>query len=512
MAYSFKPFASTVFALVLVATSQRVEADPQWTIIDPSTQGGVTLASGVTGAAELSGIAWVGGEQYYVVGDNDAILYPLTIALSPTAGTIASATLGSGLTLSAGSDLEGLAYSPEHGSVLTSDETGATIREHSVIDGSLLATAAVPPIFSSYRANLSLESLSREEGGAALWTANEEALSVDGPVSSFTTGTWVRLQKFDSDLQPNGQWAYQTDPINGDLGSPGRDTEQSGVSDLVALPNGGLLVLERALGASFLRHRIYEVDFDGATDTSALSALDGAPFTPVTKHLLWTQSSVLTNYEGIALGPQLANGVRSLILVSDDGGGLPQQLQALLLLPNTPACTAEPRGTCSPSGKARIDLRSRGGTRDQLSFSWRSGTIADLTPFGEPTIALGNGFALCVYDTTAEVPQLRMQLSVPRGGLWSAKNGTSLAYKDRDGTSSGVASVKLRTGTSTAQLQVKAKGSAVGVPSPPPVGNLLSRDSEVIVQFVNRDAPGSCYEATFAAATREAADRFKASF
>lgn len=504
---SVRHFVTSV-GLLLSVLGRSALAEPQWSIIDPPGQGIIGLASGGTGASELSGITWAGNDQFYVVGDSLAVVYPLALTVDPNTGLITSSALSPGIALSAGHDLEGLAFHPTNLSVFVSDETGPAIREHSLADGSLLGTVTLPTIFSSYRPNLSLESLSREPGGAALWTANEEALSVDGPVSSFTTGTLVRLQKFDAALQPAGQWAYLTDAIDGDIGAPGRDTEVSGVADLVALPDGQLLVLERSLGGSFFRHRLYEVDYSAATDISGIPALDSASFFPVTKHLLWSQSSGLSNFEGITLGPELVNGVRSLILLSDNGGGLQQSLQALTLLPNAPVCAPQPRAGCPEPGAARVALRSRGGQRDQLMTAWRKGSIADMTPFGNTMSVLGHGFGLCVYDTVSSTPQLQVAVAIPRGAGWKSSGSNTLKYKDRSGSSSGVSNVKLRAGIGKSEIQVKAKGSAIGLPSPPPMGTLLSRDPEVVVQFVNRDQPDDCFTVSFPAAQRETAVQF----
>jgi hypothetical protein len=205
--------------------------------------------------------------------------------------------------------------------VLASDETGPAIREYRLSDGAVLGSVAVPAIFSQIRANFSLESLSQRVAANpsddALWTANEEALLVDGPLSTSSAGTIVRLQRYDSALAPNGQWAYVTDPYPG---GPFLNQQRSGVADLLALENGELLLLERSFSDQLFRARIYQVDLTGATDTTALTSLATDSFTPVTKALLWQVAGVAQNYEGLAVGPPLASGDRSLLLVSDDGG------------------------------------------------------------------------------------------------------------------------------------------------------------------------------------------------
>jgi hypothetical protein len=300
-------------------------------VTDPG-QGPVTLAPGGSGAGELSGIVWVAADQYFAVSDSAAGLFELDVDIDPATGEILAAAVVDVLTLGAGSDLEGLVHPPLGGAVLASDETGPAIREYRLSDGAVLSNLGLPAIYGQIRANFSLESLAMRAApdptDDALWTANEEALSVDGPLSTNASGSVVRLQRFDSALAAAGQWAYVTDPYPG---SPFGGNERSGVADLLALPSGELLVLERSFSSALFRARLYEVDFAGATETSALANLDTDPFTPVGKTLVWELASGFNNYEGIALGPALDNGDRSLLLVSDDGGSASQTLYPLRL-------------------------------------------------------------------------------------------------------------------------------------------------------------------------------------
>jgi hypothetical protein len=99
------------------------------------------------------------------------------------------------------------------------------------------------------------------------------------------------------------------------------------LSDLVALPDGRVLALERSLASSLtpFQSRIYELDFTGATDVSSLAGLIGQTYTPVSKRLLWSGQAAGgfgQNLEGLALGPQLSNGNWSLLGIVDDGDPL----------------------------------------------------------------------------------------------------------------------------------------------------------------------------------------------
>jgi hypothetical protein len=118
--------------------------------------------------------------------------------------------------------------------------------------------------------------------------------------ASNASGTIVRLQRFDDTLSPDGQWAYVTDPFPG---APFLGLERSGVSELLALSNGELVVLERSFSSAGFRARIYQVYLAGATDTSALTGLESDPFAPVGKTPLWELAGVAENFEGMSLGP-----------------------------------------------------------------------------------------------------------------------------------------------------------------------------------------------------------------
>jgi len=320
--------ASWGMAAAIAVAAAGPSAAGTWSVTDLA-QGPVPLASGATGATNLSGLAWISGNQWIAIADKGAAAYPLTISLD-SRGRITGAALGAAIPLGGTGDGEGIAWDAVRGTLFVSDETGPAIREYPAAGGAALQSLAIPSVFSFARSNLSLESLSFDPVARALWTANEEALSVDGPVAGFVEGTVVRLQRFDSSFAPSGQWAWITDPIEANYGSPGRDVETSGVSDLVALPDGRMLVLERSSGGTGLRSRLYLADLAAADDTSGLAALAGGAFEPAGKTLRWSRNFLFQNFEGAALGPELPGGGRSLLLVSDDGSGLQQALLALV--------------------------------------------------------------------------------------------------------------------------------------------------------------------------------------
>jgi hypothetical protein len=94
----------------------------------------------------------------------------------------------------------------------------------------------------------------------------------------------------------------------------------SGVSDLVALGKGRLLVLERECSVK---------EEDGMMPSCRLRLYDCAA--DGSKTMLWERNTELANYEGICLGPDIAPGVKSLVLVSDGGSGADEKNMVLRL-------------------------------------------------------------------------------------------------------------------------------------------------------------------------------------
>ena len=307
-----------------------VTGEPALTITR-SGQSPLVLRSGSTGATELSGITYAGGTNYYAVGDNGApTIWQVYTSLDSRSGRVRSTLVTGGISApELGSDSEGIALGPSGNRVWVSDEVASTINEFSLDTGQKTGSVAVPNIYrpANVQNNMGLESLTY--GAGRLWTANEEALRSDGALSTTAAGSWVRIQEFDGpDLAARRQYAYRTDPIS--RLSPFVSVERSGLVDLLALPNGQVLALERELGGYLprFRTRIYLVDFTGASDVADLSSLaSGSGFTPVGKTLLWQADTGFSNFEGITLGPRLSDGSYALLLVSDDGIGAMAQRQ-----------------------------------------------------------------------------------------------------------------------------------------------------------------------------------------
>jgi hypothetical protein len=284
------------------------------------------------GGRGLSGLTYTGSDWYAV--DDDGAIVPMTINLNLATGAVSSASAGSAVSITG--DTEGIAWFADGnggaGSLFVSNETGPAISQYTPA-GESLTGLTVADVYSNATANRSLESLTISPDGQSLWTANEEALTVDGGPADMTTGTTVRLGRFErsgASFTAGPQYAYVTEPYQSGVPASG---EANGVVDVAVAPDGTLLVLERQVTGNVFparfENRIYAVDLAGATDVSSLAGgLDGETYTSVSKTLLWSGSFDISlsyvNYEGLAVGPQLADGSYSLLLISDadDQSGL----------------------------------------------------------------------------------------------------------------------------------------------------------------------------------------------
>jgi hypothetical protein len=293
-------------------------------------------------ATQLSGITYTGGKKFLAITDQAPQFFPLKIDIDRATGGIKSFVIDKPVQLKfknksplPGGDFEGIAFSPARGSLFMTNEHGSEIREFGL--GGIQRRGVTPAsdptltVFNNTVFNQGLESTAWSRRGGFVWTANQNSLTSDGPLSTVSQGETIRLQRFTGNLKTKGQWAYQLDA--NDSESNFNVLVSNNVSDLLALPNGRLIALERAEGRTpdsvqHMRIRLYEVDFNGATDLKG-GALAGA--TPVGKTLLWESFTTDPNskFEGLTLGPRLKNGDLSLLLLADNEGGSAQSLFAL---------------------------------------------------------------------------------------------------------------------------------------------------------------------------------------
>lgn len=301
----------TVRSFAANPTIDRVRGDSHFTVEGPIT--------------DLSGLAWAGGDSFFAVSDKRPAVLPVTLRIDRASGAISSGEFGAPIPVpTKRADFEGVVYASA-----TRRFYIATERPPGVISFRAGEPAVrqwpLPRIFARARLGLALESITWDAGSRRFWIANEEALAVDGPVADANAGTFVRLMQLDSVLKPLAQYAWRTEPATMRYGAG------CGVADLLLLPDGTLLVLERGFAGLGLAVRIYAASTAGATDVSRLASLEGAKFSPAGKTLLYREQTGLLNFEGMALGPELADGSRSLVLVADSHGGTRHVFMALKL-------------------------------------------------------------------------------------------------------------------------------------------------------------------------------------
>jgi hypothetical protein len=208
-------------------------------------------------------------------------------------------------------------------------------------DGLVTGRIAIPDAFvpeagvqstRGVRSNQGFEGLALSPSGRWLWAITESALRQDGPDATFERSADVRLVRWDrSTSGPPDEFLYPVEPI-APRPPPGVEGwGNNGVSELVAVDERRLLVLERAYAGVVGSRpgqntiRVFEVVIEPTASPGGGAA---APSARVAKRLVLDLNDVverfdvgqrtLDNFEGMALGPRLPSGARSLLLVSDD--------------------------------------------------------------------------------------------------------------------------------------------------------------------------------------------------
>ena len=175
--------------------------------------------------------------------------------------------------------------------------------------------------------NLGFESLTIKANGFMnqepfrLFTVTESALNQDVDLDNPQTLNRNRLMHYV--VNPVGQAILVAEHLYV-MDDATFGTAYHGVSELLALPaEGYLLSLERSFGLQGFQVKIFQMVMANASDISTQKSLAGNidNITPVKKELLLNLNDLnieLDNLEGITLGPKLADGSLSLIVISDN--------------------------------------------------------------------------------------------------------------------------------------------------------------------------------------------------
>ena len=243
-------------------------------------------------AGNYSGVAYLGNNRYAVVDDKseDDGYYIFNITIDTIKGKILTVSdEGFVKTGNGNTDLEGIAYNASQDSVYTIGER-----------------------------NTGKESLSYNEQTHRFWTTTEAPMPEDGMPATPENGLTnrMRLKCYDDNMTLAGEYLYEMDKPTAK--SSGRN-HVFGVSELCALDDGSVLVLEREFRlartgiGTWCKCKLYIVN-------PKTTAVDNV----LKKSLLWESktrlnvlSRSLANYEGMCLGPRLSDGRRLLLLIAD---------------------------------------------------------------------------------------------------------------------------------------------------------------------------------------------------
>ncbi len=181
------------------------------------------------------------------------------------------------------------------------------------------------------RRNGSFEGLSMSNDSNYFWVGMELPLLQDGEEPQLKAGNYpVRISKLHKDTGNLAfQFAYQLEAIPKDS-KPSNKFIVNGLPEILEIGKNQFLFLERAYASGHKDGgntvRIYLVDASKATDISNIESLKNASYIPATKTLLFDfetiraklTDGIVDNIEGITFGKKLANGNRTLVLVSDN--------------------------------------------------------------------------------------------------------------------------------------------------------------------------------------------------
>lgn len=279
-----------------------------------------------------SAIAFLGKNHYAVVSDKSKTrgFFIFSIDIDSITGEVKNAkNIGfKGEDNNIAADLEGIAYAKNAQKIYLASEADNTIREYTLQGKYTGKYVSLNNIIPNTTPNYGLESLTYNNNTNTFWTCNESTAKADGQQANSTNGIQnkIRIIALDNTLKPILQYAYLMDKP---LAHTKAQIYAMGVSELLALEQGKLLVLEREIFVpkgkigAWTNNKIYLVDtMNSKQMTIGENIKPNAPF--LKKYLIYewkTKINLLThnfaNYEGMCLGPKLSSGAHVVILISD---------------------------------------------------------------------------------------------------------------------------------------------------------------------------------------------------
>lgn len=121
--------------------------------------------------------------------------------------------------------------------------------------------------------------------------------------------------------KPGEEFIYMTDPIPTPP-VPADEFATNGLVDLLSLSGDSYIAVERAFTVGVGNDvKLYVTTTHGATNVHDMKSIEGKNIKPMSKHLLLdlvTVGITLDNIESVTFGPELEDGSKTLILVSDN--------------------------------------------------------------------------------------------------------------------------------------------------------------------------------------------------
>jgi hypothetical protein len=356
-------FRATLVAFALLLTPAAATAAPTLEFL-----GEEILPTGLqlegTEVGGLSSIAYDAElDRYYVISDDQSVIDPAryyTFALDVVDGNLDPGDVvvtdvttlldDAGLPFAAASfDPEGLALTKGDELVITSEGIASRLIPPWVrlfgLDGRQVEDLPVPLAFipdaipqtRGVRQNLGFES--GTTFGPYYMTGSEGALVQDGPAAGLGVPSPARLLRYNLKTgRPDRQYLYWTEPI-AEPPVPPTAFAVNGLDELLALDKHSFLAMERSfsVGAPDTGNtiKLFTVELSGAQNINGRESIAGqlGSIEPVRKTLLLDLDDLgipLDNVEGMTFGPDLADGRRTLVLVSDNNFAPAQFTQFLL--------------------------------------------------------------------------------------------------------------------------------------------------------------------------------------
>lgn len=294
-----------------------------------------------------SGISHVCDNVYAIVDDKDMVdgFKLLTLDIDSVDGKVNYARLQepTGMTVrramgtKTDRDCEGVAYFPDRNTVFVSGETDQRILEYDINGSPTGRELPIPACMQRDRIvqNRGFEALTYNARQQRFWTTTESVLPAD--VVEQSANQRLRFISYDNMLNLGQSYVYEMDKAKG---TRAKANKVHGVPSLLALDDGRLIVMEReafsprSIYGSWVKIKLYVVDPTREQPVSLDTPMADVPtemnmkkelLCSFTTHLRLGRFNI-SNYEGMCLGPRLADGRQTLILIADSQNGMGNKL------------------------------------------------------------------------------------------------------------------------------------------------------------------------------------------